>query len=72
MTVHFENAEYERQDVWACVQPAVQEFIVNDGSPYGRGNAMDYTYGDKRMPGLEITIRVWRATDGIYAKRVAP
>jgi len=70
MNVIFHNGMGAPQDVWACVYPAVHDFLVNDGGPYGKGNAIEYTYSDKRAPGLEITIKVWRASDGIHAEWV--
>lgn len=57
------------QDIWACVFPSVKRFVHEEGAPYGLGNAMEYIWGDSRVD-LEITIKVWRASDGIHAKRV--
>lgn len=49
--------------------PSVKEFYFNGGAPYGYGRAIDYPWGDDRV-GLEITIRVWRDSAGIHARRV--
>lgn len=56
------------QDVWAVFMPSVKEFVYNDGAPYGRGNALRYTWGGELD--LEIKIDVWRDSAGIHAKRV--
>lgn len=61
-------------DVWAVIKPSIQKFIYQDGSPYGRGQAVTYTWGDHQADeiglDLEIKIEVWRNSAGINVRRV--
>lgn len=55
------------RDVWACIYPSVNRFVLEDGAPYGKRHAVDYDWGDDRVD-LEIRIRVWKDSAGIHAK----
>lgn len=69
MQIILHNAENEPQDVWAVFMPSVKQFIFNGGNPYGAGNAMTYEWLDSPTQ-TEIHIEVWRASDGVHARRI--